>query len=127
MSYNIKEKYKNQDNSAYSFLFIIGFFLLALSINLVKLTRELFGKQGLLKQQTQEFSQLRKQQNRLELSLKQSQTDEYIEAQARKLTLSKPNEIVVIITSPTPKATPVPKPTPYFANYKLWLRVFFSP
>lgn len=125
MTYNINLKSKKQDNSHFSFMIIIGFFILALSINFVKLIREYAVKKQILKENRLEQVQQEVQQNRLKLDIKKNQTKEFIEEQARKLTLSKPNEVVVILASPQPvKQRPV-VPTPKTANYKLWLELFF--
>lgn len=125
MSYNINSKLKKQDNSRFSFIIIIGFFTLALLINSVKLLREYLLKKQVLKDNQQEQMRLSQEQNKLQLTIKKSQTREFIEEQARKLTFSKPNEIVVILTSPKPiRKKPTPTPTK-IANYKLWLKLFF--
>lgn len=125
MSYNINLKSKKQDNSHFSFIIIIGFFILALSINFVKLIREYVVKKQILKENRLEQAQQTAEQNKLELTIKKNQTQEFIEEQARKLTLSKPNEVVVILASPAPvKQQPV-KPAPKTANYKLWWQLFF--
>ena len=124
MSYNIKSQTKKQDNSGYSFIIIIGFFILALSVNFVKLVREYALKKKILEENALDYAQLTEQQNKLKLKIKKNQSQEYIEEQARKLTLSKPNEVVVIMASPSPKFKVAPTATPYIANYKLWLQLF---
>ena len=124
MSYNIKSQTKKQDNSGYSFVIIIGFFILTLSVNFVKLVREYALKKKILQENTRDYSTLVEEQDKLKLKIKKNQSQEYIEEQARKLTLSKPNEFVVIMASPSPKAKITPTVTPYIANYKLWLQLF---
>jgi len=126
MSYNINIKTKKQDNSRVLFVIIIGFFILALMVNFVKLTREYFLKKQILEQSQAEYSKALDQQNKLKLSIKKNQTQEYIEKKARELTMSKPGEVVVILSSPAPvkkKSSSAPKKT---ANYKLWLQLFFK-
>lgn len=125
MSYNINLKSKKQDNSHFSFMIIIGFFILALSINFIKLIREYTVKKQILKENRLEQDRLTAQQNKLKLAIKKNQTQEFIEEQARKLTLSKPNETVVILASPQPMKKKAVVPTPKVANYKLWLNLFF--
>lgn len=125
MSYNISSKPKKQDNSGFSFLIIIGFFILALSINSIKLIREYFVKKQILAKSQQEQIEIKEQQNKLKLDIKKSQSQQYIEEQARKLTLSKPNEVVVIMSSPKPVRTVTKAPLPKIANYKLWWQLFF--
>ena len=73
-----------------------------------------------------EYAQTLEEENQLKLKVKQSQTAKYIEEQARELTLSKPNEVVIILSSPTPKPRKKLTPTPYIANYKLWAQLFFK-
>jgi len=125
MSYNINIKSKKQDNSHFSFMIIIGFFILALSINFVKLIREYTVKKQILKENRLEQAQQEAQHNSLKLDIKKNQTKEFIEEQARKLTLSKPNEVVVILASPQPVKQKPAVLTPKTANYKLWLELFF--
>lgn len=126
MSYNINSKTKKQDHASYTFVFIIGFFLVVLSINLVKLTKEYITRKATLSNNQKEYSRAIDEQNNLKLQIKKSQTQEYIEKRARELTLSKQNEIVIILASPTPKPYKKPSPTPYTPNYKLWAELFFS-
>jgi len=126
MSYNINLKTKKQDNSRYSFIIIIGFFILALSFNFVKLFKEYTLKKQILEENRLELAQIKKEQNKLKLDIKKNQSQEFIEEQARKLTLSKPNEVVVILASPKPESSPKPSPAPQTANYKLWLQLFFK-
>jgi len=125
MSYNINLKSKKQDNSHFSFMIIIGFFILALSINFVKLIREYTVKKQILKENRLEQDRLITEQNKLKLAIKKNQTKEFIEEQARKLTLSKPNEVVVILASPQPTKQKPAVFIPKAANYKLWLELFF--
>lgn len=124
MSYNIKSGTKKQDNSHYSFIIIIGFFLITLSVNFVKLVREYAFKKTLLNENLQKQVQLSDEQNKLKLEIKKNQSQEYIEEQARKLTLSKPNEVVVIIASPVLKSIKKNQEITKTANYKLWLQLF---
>lgn len=126
MSYNINIKTKKQDNSHFSFIIIIGFFILALVVNSVKLIREYATKKRILEENRTEQAQILAEQNKLKLEIKKNQSQEYIEEQARKLTLSKPNEVVVILSSPKPEYKKPLTPTPKIANYKLWLQLFFK-
>ena len=126
MSYNINLKTKKQDNSHFLFIFIIGFFILALSVNSVKLGKEYLVKKKILQQKQFEQAQILAEQNKLKLDIKKNQSQEYIEEQARRLTLSKPNEVVVILSSPKPEYKKPISPTPKIANYKLWLQLFLN-
>jgi len=62
--------------------------------------------------------------NQLKLRLKQGKSRDFIENEARKLSLAKPNEVIVVVTTPQPKLTVIPTPTVYIPNYQLWLKVF---
>ena len=126
MSYNIKSKTKNQDNSHLTFWFILGFFVLALSINVIKLTREYYQKRALLSENEQELLELKQSKNELQLKIKQGQSRESIEAEARKMALSKANELIIVVVSPSPKPKINLSPTPGVANYKLWVKVFLG-
>ena len=126
MSYNINSKTKKQDHTNYPYAIIIGFFLIVLSINLIKLSREYIARKQTLSQNQSEHSRIIEEENKLKLKIKKSGTSKYIEEQARELTLSKPNEIVIVLSSPTPKPKKKLTPTPYIANYKLWVKLFFT-
>lgn len=124
MSYNIKTNQRNQDNSHLTFYIILGFFVCALGINLLKLTKEYSQKSRLLKENRAELKDLAQTRDQLKLDLKQGKSRDFIENEARKLSLAKPDEVVVVVTTPQPKPTTIPTPTPYIPNYRLWLEVF---
>jgi cell division protein FtsB len=126
MSYNIKLKTKKQDNSGVLFTVITAFFTLALLVNFVKLTREYVVKKNVLRENEKDLLKAQKEQSNLKLSIKKNQSQDYIEEQARKLTLSKANETVVIMASPEPQARKEPNKKPKIANYKLWLQLFIK-
>ena len=125
MSYNIKYKQKNQDHSNYLLVFIFGFFVLVLFINVIRLTNDYWQKKQVLNKQVAQLEVQKAEQNRLKYELKQSQTEEFLERQARKLTLSKPGEYVVIVSSPSPRPFVKPDKTAHISNYKLWWDLFF--
>jgi len=127
MSYNIKTKQRNQDNSHLTFYIILGFFVFALSINFLKLIKDYSQKSRLLRENQVELKKMTSARNQLQLELKQGKSRDYIENEARKLSLAKPGETVVVVTTPQPKPTSIPTPTPYVPNYRLWLQVFFGP
>jgi len=126
MSYNIKVKSKKQDNSSVTYTFIIGFFILTLSVNLIKLTREYFSKRMLLSNQKKELSLLETENTNLKLKILNNQSRDLIEARARALNLARPNEIVVIIASITPKQIKTDKTISNANNYKLWYKLLFK-
>lgn len=126
MSYNIKHKQKNQDHSNYLLIFIFGFFVLVLFINVIRLGSDYWQKSQVLDKQTAQLEAKKQEQDRLKYELKQSQTEEFLEQQARKLTLSKPGEYVVIVTSPSPTPRTKPSKTAHISNYKLWWNLFFK-
>jgi cell division protein FtsB len=124
MSYNIKSNQRNQDNSHLTFYIILGFFIIALSINLLKLVKEHTQKTRLLKESETQLKELSASRDQLKLHLKQGQSRDFIENEARKLSLAKPNEVIVVVTTPQPKPTVIPTPTVHVPNYQLWLKVF---
>lgn len=79
----------------------------------------------MLNENQEELKELRAARNQLKLELKQGKSRDFIENEARKLSFAKPNEVVVVVTTPQPKPTILPTPTPYTPNYRLWIKVFF--
>ncbi len=127
MSYNIRYKSKNQDNSRLTVYFILGFFIVALFINLVKMVKQYVDRRAILRQEEQELATIKRQNSNLRYELKRSGTEEYIEEKARELTLSKEGEYVIIAGEPSPPPKPRKREVPHIPNYKLWWLLFFQP
>ncbi len=123
MAYNIKPNNKKQ----YTFwpLLYVVFFLFAstLAVSIFRLGCHYYTQRQTLEQKKKEVQEQQKGIERYRLLIKRAQTDEYIEAEARRLELARENETVVVGAFPTP----TPRPTPFVDRtpvYRQWYNLF---
>jgi cell division protein FtsB len=126
MSYNIKQNINNQDHSHLTVFFILGFFALALTINLAKHIKQYTERVNIIHNQEQELSELNKKQEKTRYQIKKSETEEYIEKKARELVYSKKDEYIIVGAYLTPTPAILRKQKPKKPNYKLWLETFIQ-
>jgi cell division protein FtsB len=102
----------------------IGFVIVSITIiqGLLVSTYDLWKKQDLIKSENLTLEQNKQENKELKAKLREVQTREFIENEARnKLFLSKPGEKEIIL----PSATPTPKKEViYIPNWKKWLDFF---
>lgn len=125
MTYNNKYVQKKQDPYVWIVFFIVCFFMVTLSISLVRLTTQYYTQKQYLRKSQQTLLALQKEQDKLRAEARYTTTDDYVEEEARRRALGKPGEQVLIGTFPTP--TPIPPPvrdtTPIYAQ---WVAVYLQ-
>lgn len=105
-------------------LIFIGFVIVSLLVihGLATSIYDLWHKQDLIKNQNSSYERNLAENRELKAKLKQVQTQEFIEEEARnKLFLSKPGEKEILLPSPT--STPSTQ-TVYVPNWQKWLEFF---
>lgn len=105
-------------------LIFIGFVIVSILIiqGLVVSIYDLWRKQDLIKNENLTLDENRQENKELKARLREVQTQEFIENEARnKLFLAKPGEQEIILPSPTPSPK---KEVVYIPNWKKWLEVF---
>lgn len=124
MTYNIKLVQRKQDTYVWIVFIIVCFFFVALCISLVRLTGQYYTQKQYLRKQETALKQAREENNKLRTRIAYTKTDSYIEEEARRRALGKPNEYVIVGTFPTP--TPPPTTPPPKSPYQQWLGVYFG-
>lgn len=105
-------------------LIFIGFVIVSVLViqGLIVSIYDLWHKQDVIKTENLTLERNLEENKELKAKLREAQTQEFIEKEARdKLFLSKPGEKEIILpsTTPTPK-----KETVYIPNWKKWLDFF---
>jgi len=126
MSYNIRHKPENQGNSASFLILVLVFFAVVLLLSAIKQGLNYANRRQIAKEQEELLAKERQNQAKLQLRLKKSQTEEFVETEARRLSLSKKDEYIVLASFPTPTPASPPPKVKTVPNYKLWWNVFFS-
>lgn len=80
-----------------------------------------------LQEQKVYLTKLQRDKNQLLYALKRAQTEEFVEERARKLSLTKKDEYILIAPRVSPTPVPIPTKTLQKAIYKQWLHVFINP
>lgn len=103
-------------------------FILAIAFvgNLIRTIASLSSEENIIKDAKEKLSAAIDENQNLKRKLSQTESQEFIEREARnKLNLGKEGEIVLILPSISPFITPTPIPPDISPNWQKWVKLFF--
>lgn len=107
-------------------MFLISIFCLIFIVSLSRSIHSLWQKGGLVAEREQVRDDLKLKNQQLTNELRQAQSPEFIERQAReKLNLQREGEVVVVLPQDLASLQPQVAAQPELPNWQRWWRLFF--
>ena len=108
-----------------AFNIVIFILFITLTVNVVRTYLNLSQRGDVLQKANLKLQQAQNQNDDLKRQLARTQSNQYIEREARnKLNMSREGEIVILMPSISPVEDPTPTPIDTSTNMEKWIKVF---